>query len=96
MAYLLIQHRVEDFDRWKPYYDKHESVRLKAGIKELFLLRGLESPNEVTILFEANDIAKTRDFINSEDLKNTMQKAGVIGKPVFHLMEKAALRKKAA
>ncbi|MBI1912628.1 MAG: cyclase [Deltaproteobacteria bacterium] len=95
MAYLLIEHKVADFNKWKPVYDEHEGARRKAGLKELYLLRSTENPNMVLILFEASDTAKAHDFINSEDLRNKMQKAGVVGKPTFHILEKTALRKAA-
>lgn len=95
MSYLLIEHKVEDFNKWKPFYDEHESMRHKAGLKELFLLRGSEDPNYVMILFEARDAAKAHDFINSEDLKKVMRNAGVIGRPNFHVLERPAFRKAA-
>lgn len=96
MVYLLVEHKVEDFDKWKSVYDGHESVRRNAGLKELYLLRSsTKGPNDVVILFEGSDPAKVRDFIASEDLKKTMQKAGVVGTPVFNVLEKAALRKAA-
>lgn len=96
MIYLLIEHKVEDFDKWKSVYDEHEGVRRKAGLKELYLLRSsTNGPNDVVILFEGSDPAKVRDFIASEDLKKAMQKAGVIGKPAFNVLERAALRKAA-
>ncbi|MBI5643862.1 MAG: cyclase [Deltaproteobacteria bacterium] len=96
MAYLLIDHQVADFDKWKPVYDEHENARRKAGLKELFLLRGRDNPKQVLILFEASDLAKTQEFINSQDLRERMQKAGVIGKPNFQILEKAAAFRKAA
>ena len=95
MVYLLIEHKVEDFDKWKSVYDEHESLRRKAGLKELYLLRNASGLKDVVILFEGSDPAKVRDFIASEDLKKAMQKAGVVGKPTFNILEKAAFGKAA-
>jgi hypothetical protein len=96
MVYLLVEHKVEDFNKWKTVYDEHESVRRDAGLKELYLLRSsTKGPNDVVILFEGRDAAKARDFIASEDLKRTMQRAGVIGEPAINILEKALLRKAA-
>lgn len=95
MAFILIKHDVKSFENWKPFYDEHEGVRRKAGLKELYLLRGADNPNEVVLLFEASDLAKAKEFINSAELKIIMEKAGVIGEPTFSILEKAALRKAA-
>lgn len=95
MVYLLIEHKVEDFDKWKSVYDEHEIVRRKAGLKELYLLRNTSGSKDVVILYEGSDPAKVRDFIASEDLRKAMQRAGVVGKPTFNILEKTALGKAA-
>ncbi len=94
MIYLLIEHKVEDFNKWKPVYDEHESVRRKNGLKEVYLLKSSDG-SEVVALFEGSDPAKVREFIASEDLKKVMRKAGVIGTPTIHILERAAVRKAA-
>lgn len=95
MAYLLIEHDVADFDKWKPVYDGHEERRRSAGLKEVLLLRDMEDPKRVVLLFEADDLGKAREFLDSEDLQKTMQKAGVVGIPSFFFLERPALRKAA-
>jgi hypothetical protein len=81
MNYLLVHHRVQNFDRWKPHYDAHLPARQQAGVNEVRLLRGADDPNDVTLLFEASDLAKAQAFVASEDLRDVMTKAGVIGAP---------------
>lgn len=51
MNYLLIRHKVADFAKWKPAYDAHGSARGNAGLKEERLLRNIDNPNEVVLLF---------------------------------------------
>jgi hypothetical protein len=79
--YLLIRHKVRDFNEWKPGYDDHSTARDSAGLAERQLLRSNEDPNEVVLLFEAADLDKARAFIASPDLREVMQKYGVIGMP---------------
>ena len=50
------------------------------------LLRNIDDPNEVILLFEAEDIEKAREFANSSDLRETMQKVGVIDKPDIYFL----------
>ena len=87
MPYLLVRHKVSDFSKWKPVYDGHLAVRQKAGLKEDHLLRNTDDPNETIILFEAADLKKAKEFAASSDLRETMQKSGVIDKPDIYFLE---------
>lgn len=81
MTHILVRHRVADFAKWKPVYDGHHAARQNAGLREKSLLRNIDNPNEVILLFEAEDLKKAQAFTESSDLREAMQKAGVIGKP---------------
>jgi hypothetical protein len=81
MTRLLIRHKVADFAKWKPAYDAHLTARKEAGLKEQSLLRGIDNPNEVVILFEAEDLKRAKTFTESSNLREVMLKAGVLDKP---------------
>ena len=81
MAHMIIRHKVAEFGKWKQAYEDHRSTRQAAGLKDLHLWRNTDDPNDVTVLFEASDVAKARDFVSSSDLKEKMQTAGVQGMP---------------
>jgi hypothetical protein len=81
MNYILIRHKVADLAKWKPEYDDHAATRASAGLKEERLLRNVDDPNEVIILFSAQDLNKAKQFAASDDLRRKMQKAGVSDKP---------------
>jgi len=81
MTHLLVRHNVAEFAKWKPVYDAHLSARQQAGLREKNLLRSVDNPNEVVLLFEAEDLKRAQAFTESSDLRDTMQKAGVVGKP---------------
>ncbi len=81
MSYLFVHHKVTDFDVWKPLYDAHRITRAVAGLKQLHLLRNASDPNDIVLLFEARDVEKARAFANSDDLRQTMKRAGVTGDP---------------
>jgi hypothetical protein len=86
MPYLLVRHKVSDFSKWKSAYDAHLPVRQAAGLKEEHLLRNVDNPNETFVLFEAEDIQKAKEFASSADLRETMQKAGVVDKPDIYFL----------
>ena len=81
MTHILIRHKVADFAKWKPAYDAHLTAREEAGLKEQSLLRNIDNPNEVVLLFEAEDLKRAKTFTDSSDLREVMQKAGVVDKP---------------
>ena len=86
MALMLIHHRVKDYDAWRPLYDAHENSRASASITNGRVFRKAEDPNDLVILFDAADVAKARSWTTSEDLKSTMQKAGVLGPPTIQFI----------
>jgi len=81
MTHLLVRHNVADFAKWKPVYDAHLTARQNAGLREKNLLRSVDNPNEVVLLFKAEDLRRAQAFTESSDLRDAMQKAGVVGKP---------------
>ena len=88
MTYVLVLHHVEDYSRWKPVYDGDRSVRKDRGSKGSSVLRNADDPNHLVVITEWENLESAKNFAESEDLKNTMQKAGVIGRPaVFYLEE---------
>ncbi len=86
MDYILIRHRVADFGKWKSAYDTHLSARQSAGLQEEHLLRGIDNPNEVVLLFSTDDLDKAKAFTASEELRQAMQKAGVNDKPEIYFL----------
>jgi hypothetical protein len=87
MSYLLVRHKVAEYKKWKPVYDKHAAMRKAGGSQGARLLRSVSNPNEITLLFEWNDLDKARQFTMSEDLKKAMQEAGVTGQPDISFLE---------
>jgi hypothetical protein len=86
MPYLLVRHKVSDYSKWKVAYDSHAPVRQKAGLKEVHLLRNIDDPNEVVLLFQAEEIAKAKEFSKSTDLREAMENAGVVDKPDIYFL----------
>jgi hypothetical protein len=85
--HMLVRHKVGDFAKWKPVYDDHRPARQKAGLKEVHLLRNIENPNEVILLFSVEDPDKAKTFAASDDLRHAMQEAGVSDRPDVYFLE---------
>jgi hypothetical protein len=88
MAFLLIRHKVRDFNTWKTGYDAHLPKRIEAGLTEKYLLRSADDSNEVVILFEAEDLDRAKAFAASADLREKMQEVGVVDKPDIYFLNR--------
>ena len=84
---MLVRHKVKDFGIWKKGYEAHLPKRVEAGLTQRYLLRGAADENEVVVLFEAKNLERAKTFAGSEDLKQAMQKLGVVGKPEIHFLK---------
>ena len=87
MPYLLIRHKVKDYERWKRHFDEHAATRKASGSKKGRLYRNAANPNEVIALFEGDDLALARRFAQSENLRAVMQEAGVIEQPDIYVLD---------
>ena len=79
VTYLLAIHKVADFTKWEMGYGDSLPTRQRAGLKEKYLLRSIDDPNEVILLHEAEDIQKVKEVTSSPDLRERMQQSGVLG-----------------
>lgn len=86
MPCMIIRHRVEDFAKWKLMFDEHGSTRKISRSKGGHLFQNADDPNEVLILFEWDDLKKARQFTQSNDLRETMKRAGVSDKPDIYFL----------
>jgi quinol monooxygenase YgiN len=87
MATFIVHHTVEDYAKWKPVFDQHAATRKAAGSKGGTLYRSADNPNELLIVWEWDSLANARKFAESPDLREVMQKAGVMGRPDIHFLE---------
>ena len=87
MPYMLVRHKVEDYERWKPGFEEHGETRRESGSKGVRLFRNADDPNETVILLEWEDLADARRFAQSEDLRETMQRVGVADQPDIYFLE---------
>ena len=81
MATMIIHHRVQNYEAWRPVYDAHEPARNAAGLSNGRVFRAADDPQDVVILFDMADRQRAEAFAASEDLKIAMQRSGVQGKP---------------
>ena len=87
MPYMLVRRKVEDYENWKPVFEEHGETRRESDSKAVRLFRNADDPNETVILIEWEDLENARRFAQSEDLRETMQRAGVADQPNIYFLE---------
>ena len=80
MSFYFVNHKVDDFGKWKKIYDDFESVRQKYGVKEQLLIQASDDPNHVLVVGQG-DLDAIQRFISFEELKEGMKDAGVSSEP---------------
>ncbi len=90
MPYVLIRHKVADYQKWRRAFDAHGKARRSGGSKGGRLFRSAARPKDVFILFRWSDLRQAKKFTRSAALRKAMKAAGVRGKAdVFFLQETA-------
>jgi uncharacterized protein (DUF1330 family) len=82
MIYVQIQHTVEDYAQWRPFFDAHGAARRSFGATGAdAVYRGQADPNAITAVLEWDSADNARRFLQSPDLAETMKNAGVTSAP---------------
>ncbi len=81
MNYLLVRHKVANFETWHSVFASHAEAQQKAGLRLLHLLRLTADLNDIVMLFEVSDPEKARAFTGSSKAVDSAEISGVIGIP---------------
>ena len=87
MPYVLIQHTVGDFSRFKPVFDEDGRRRKINGSKGGRLFRSVDQPHEFVALFEWTDSEGAMKFRDSYEMHEAVQWADVKGEAKILVLE---------
>ena len=87
MVKVIVQHKVRNFETWKPVYESSTDIMKKHGGSnfDVGLVHGTKDDVIVTGDFDSEKNFKA--FFSSEDLKNKMKESGVISEPKVTILE---------
>ena len=88
MATLFVRHTVSDYAAWRKVYDSFAPIQKANGVTAQAVFQSVDNPNDVTITHDFGTVEAAHAFLKSEDLKNAMQNAGVIGAPTIWFTNK--------
>lgn len=89
MAQLFVHHKVEDYAKWRQVFDAMDGIRRQNGMTAAQVYRSASDPNEVVILTTWPTVESARQYAQSPELREGMQKAGVISQPDVLFLEEA-------
>ena len=87
MKYILVQHTVEDYNKWRSIFDEQKNIRKTAGCKGESVFQNADNPNQITILLKWDSLKNARAFTGSNELREAMQRAGVLGPPDVYFLD---------
>jgi quinol monooxygenase YgiN len=82
MVHVILRANIADYQKWRPVFDGLEDFRRangSTGVNHVY--RDADNPNTITLLLEWDNADGARGFLGSAQLREAMQKAGVIGAP---------------
>jgi quinol monooxygenase YgiN len=89
MAILLVQHKVKDYAEWKKGFDAAYDFRKSAGEVAVKIYRNVSDPNMLTIFNTWDSLANAQKFAHSPELKDVMEKLGVLGAPTVAFLNES-------
>lgn len=85
--YMVTKHQVRDYAQWKKVFDESRSIVEPYGLKNFEVCCDTRDPNTLYIVHEFTDESRVRQLLESPELKQVMERAGVIGPPEVMFME---------
>ena len=81
MTTLFVRHQVADYAKWRQVYDNFGPSQQRLGVGAQAVYRAADNPNDITVTHEFAALEAAQEFATSDDLRNAMSNAGIVGEP---------------
>jgi hypothetical protein len=81
MIRMFVRHQVKDYDAWRKFYDDFAPAQKSMGVMSEAVYQSVDDPEDVTVTHDFDTIDQARAFVESAELREGMQLAGVVGTP---------------
>ena len=89
MATIILNHKVEDYKKWRPVFDEDIRRRKESGMMNERVFRSADDPNNIYIIADVADPSITAKMMADPDLAARMKEGGVISKPSVTVLNQA-------
>ena len=86
MVHFFVRHAVENYDRWKSYFDEHGPTP-EDGVTGGRVFRASDDPRDVVVLTEWKSMEALRAWLESDDTDEAIAESGVVGEPESLFLE---------
>ena len=88
MVHVVVSFEVGNYEKWKKVFNEETALRKAYGSQGGTLYRRIDNPSRIAVALEWDTLENIQKFIQSDELKQNMQKAGVIDTPNISILEK--------
>jgi hypothetical protein len=81
MIRMFARHQVKDYTAWRKVYDDFAPTQKSMGVTSEAVYQSVDDPEDVTVTHDFDTIDQAHAFVESAELRETMQSAGVAGTP---------------
>ncbi len=78
MTTVLVNHRVADYDAWRPEFDRAMGAEWASDVRSYQVWRGQDDPKLVVVTNTFDSREAAEEFANSSALREAMGRAGVV------------------
>ena len=89
MVSMLVKAKVKDFQAWKKVYDEAAGLRASFGGGADQVYQVTNDPNTYFAIIDWDSQENAQKYAQSPELKEAMEKAGVVGSPAVYFLNKA-------
>jgi hypothetical protein len=79
LSTVFLLHQVPDYDAWRRVYDSFADAQRQGGVSNQAVYRSEEDPNRVLVMHAFASSEQAHAFLESPQLRQAMQDAGVDG-----------------
>lgn len=83
MTTLFVRHSVSDYAAWRNVYVQLGTFQKAAGVRADAVYQATDNPNDITVTHEFDTLEAAQAFADSDELRNAMKNAGVMGAPTI-------------
>ena len=83
MATTFVRRTVSNYKTLRKVYDDFAPVQKAKGVTAQAVYQAVDNPNDITVTHEFSTVEAAQAFVKSEELKQAIQKAGVVGAPTI-------------
>jgi heme-degrading monooxygenase HmoA len=87
MAKLIINHKTDDFNKWKVAFDALDPARKKYGNSGAVVYRGHADPNDLVIISQWGSADQAKAWSQSPELREGMKNGGVVGESKAYFVD---------